>query len=123
AAEMNTMINDFSTQLSGLPEQLNSIGANDSDSATKAKQVLTVIAKLPEDQQEQMAGSQEDLKQIIKNSQENDETLKNIQTIQKTVDGAKTKLNNAQKSLTALSGMTKQIKQLSANMSGDDTAM
>src|SRR5699024_3755067 len=26
AAEMNTMINDFSTQLSGLPEQLNSIG-------------------------------------------------------------------------------------------------
>lgn len=123
AAEMNTMINDFSTQLSGLPEQLNSIGANDSDSATKAKQVLAVLEKLPEDQQEQMAGSQEDLKQIIKNSQENGETLKNIQTIQETVDGAKAKLNNAQKSLASLSGMTKRIKQLSANMSGDDSAM
>ncbi|WEV58063.1 YhgE/Pip domain-containing protein [Ligilactobacillus acidipiscis] len=115
-AEMNTMITNFSTQLGGLTEQLNSIGANDQDSAVKAQQVLAVIEKLPAQQQEQMAGSQEDLKQIIKNSQENGETLKNIQAIQGTVAGAKVKLSDAQKSLAALSGLTGQIKQLSAGM-------
>ena len=39
-AEMKTMITNFSTQLGGLTEQLNSIGANDQDSAVKAQQVL-----------------------------------------------------------------------------------
>lgn len=115
-AEMNTMITNFRTQLGGLREQLNSIGANDQDSAVKAQQVLAVIAKLPAQQQEQMAGSQEDLKQIIKNSQENGETLKNIQAIKGTVDEAKTELASAKKALAVLSGLTGQIKQLSEDM-------
>ncbi|WP_231920927.1 YhgE/Pip domain-containing protein [Ligilactobacillus acidipiscis] len=114
--EMNTMINDFSTQLIGLTDQLKSIGANDQDSAVKAKQVLAVIAKLPAQQQEQMAGSQEDLKQIIKNSQENGETLKNIQAIKGTVDEAKVELSDAKKSLADLSELTGKIKQLSEGM-------
>lgn len=115
-AEMKTMITNFSTQLGGLTEQLNSIGANDQDSAVKAQQVLAVIEKLPAQQQEQMAGSQKDLKQIIKNSQENGETLKNIQAIQGTVAGAKVKLSDAQKSLATLSELTGKIKQLSEGM-------
>ncbi|WP_405076689.1 YhgE/Pip family protein [Ligilactobacillus acidipiscis] len=122
-AEMNTMITNFSTQLGGLTEQLNSIGANDQDSKAKAEQVLAVIEKLPAQQQEQMAGSQEDLKQIIKNSQENGETLKNIQAIQGTVAGAKVKLSNAKKSLAALSRLTGQIKQLSAGMNSQGETM
>jgi len=115
-AEMKTMITNFSTQLGGLTEQLNSIGANDQDSAVKAQQVLAVIEKLPAQQQEQMAGSQEDLKQIIKNSQENGATLKNIQAIQGKVDEAKTELDSAQKSLATLSELTGKIKQLSEGM-------
>lgn len=116
ADDMNTMITNFSTQLGGLTEQLNSIGANDHDSAVKAQQVLAVIEKLPAQQQEQMAGSKEDLEQIIKNSQENGETLKNIQAIKKTVAGAKTELDSAQKSLATLSELTGKIKQLSEGM-------
>lgn len=117
AAEMNTTITKFSTQLGGLEKQLNSIGANDQDSAVKAQQVLAVIEKLPVQQQKQMAGSQEDLKQIIKNSQTNVETLKNIQAIKGKVDDAKKKLDSAQKALNALPGLTEQIKQLSEGMS------
>lgn len=120
ADKMNTMITNFSTQLGGLKEQLNSIDANDQDSAVKANQVLDVIEKLPAKQQEQMAGSQEDLKQIIKNSQENsqehDATLKNIQAIQGKVAGAKTELDSAKEALAALPGLTEQIKQLSEGM-------
>lgn len=115
-AEMNTMITNFSTQLGGLTEQLDSIGAKDQDSVAKAEQVLAVIEKLPAQQQEQMAGSQEDLKQIIKNSQENVETLKNIRAIQGTVDEAKTELASAKEALAVLSGLTGQIKQLSEDM-------
>lgn len=114
------MITKFSTQLDGLTERLgsivNSIGAKDNDSAAKAEKVLAVIEKLPAQQQEQMAGSQEDLKQIIKNSQENDETLKNIQAIKGTVDEAKTELASAKEALAVLSGLTGQIKQLSEDM-------
>ncbi|WP_235713559.1 YhgE/Pip domain-containing protein [Ligilactobacillus acidipiscis] len=119
ADKMNTMINDFNKQLSGLTDQLNSIGAKDQDSAAKAEQVLAVIKKLPAEklpakQQKQMAGS---LNQIIKNSQENGATLKNIQAIQGKVDEAKIELASAQEALAALPGLTEQIKQLSEGMS------
>ncbi|MCI1954316.1 MAG: YhgE/Pip domain-containing protein, partial [Ligilactobacillus acidipiscis] len=115
-AEMKTMITNFSTQLGGLTEQLDSIGAKDRDSFVKAQKVLDVIEKLPAQQQEQMAGSQEDLKQIQENSQENGETLKNIQAIKVTVDEAKTELASAKEALAVLSGLTGQIKQLSEDM-------
>ena len=123
ADDMKTKITKFSTQLGGLTEQLNSIGANDQDSAVKAQQVLAVIEKLPAQQQEQMAGSQEDLKQIQKNSQENGETLENIRAIQGTVDGAKTELASAKEALAVLSGLTDQIKQLSAGMNSQGETM
>lgn len=125
--EMNTRLTDFSTQLGGLTEKLDSIGAkigaNDRDSFVKAQQVLDVIEKLPAQQKEQMAGSQEDLKQIKRNSQENGATLKKIQAIQGTVAGAEAELSKAQKSLAALSGLTDQIKQLSTGMNSQGKTM
>ncbi|MFD2019823.1 YhgE/Pip domain-containing protein [Ligilactobacillus acidipiscis] len=125
--EMNNRITNISTKLDGLTEQLDSIGANDRDSFVKAQQVLDVIEKviekLPAQQKEQMAGSQEDLKQIKRNSQENRKTLKKIQAIQGTVAGAKAELSDAQKSLPDLLKLTGQIKHLSTGMNSQGETM
>nr|WP_244056715.1 YhgE/Pip domain-containing protein [Ligilactobacillus pabuli] len=116
ATDMSTRVNTFSTQLSGMTQQLTQIGANDEDSAKRAGKVLATIEKLPADQQTQLKDATADLNQIIKNSQDNVSSVQQLATISGTVKDAQIKLGNAQKSLAALTSLTAQIKKLQASM-------